>query len=328
MHSKPTLSFSKNGTFRVLMLSDTQEKVPFDQQTQIRLERLLDHARPDLVLLGGDNVMGPEIHSAEELEEVIDTLAQLLERRQLPWAHVFGNHDHDVKLLSEQEHQALYERYPHCVSGHTQGIHGITNFTIPIYGHNSDQVVFQIWGLDTNNLVQGSEMDGLVVSGDFRKESVLPNMPVSSDVYEIVWFDQLMWLWNTSMEQERLRGRKTPGLLCMHRPPMEIHMLMDNQAQCGVTGGAEEAVSQPILNSGLFSMLLQRGEVQCICAGHTHMNTLHGTYCGVQLCFDGAAGCTCYGLESERGGRLFEISQEDPWNIQTRMLRYCEIEGK
>ncbi len=321
--TKHPLRFSKNGTFRVLMMSDIQESASYDPRSLKSVCALLDEAKPDLVIWGGDNCYGPEVHSLEELQAFLDVFAAPMEERKIPWAHVFGNHDHDVPC-NIGEMQALYEAFPMCVSKHTDDtVHGKSNFVLPIYDHSGEKVLFNVWGLDTNHAT--GDMDHLIPSGNMASAAILPNNPLQAGVWGTLFFDQLLWYWNTSCNIEAACGEKIPGLLCMHVAPHEYKMAAANPEVCVKDGCYEEALGAGAFNSGLFSEILQRGDIRTICCGHTHMNDFDAEYCGIRLCWDACAGYRCYGTDSLRGGRLFEISAADPWNIQTWMIHTQEM---
>ena len=150
---KQPLQFTEEGVFRVLMLSDIQESVNYDERSLKSVCALLDEAKPNLVIWGGDNCFGPEMHSLEDVKAFLDVFAAPMEERGIPWGHVFGNHDHDVPG-DIRLHQALYEASPMHVSGHTdETVSGVTNFLLPIYDHNGQRPVFHVWGLDSNNIL-------------------------------------------------------------------------------------------------------------------------------------------------------------------------------
>lgn len=312
------LRFSPEGAFRVLMLSDIQESTTYDPRSLRSLCALLDEAKPDLVVWGGDNCFGPEMHSLEDVKAFLEVFAAPMEERGIPWAHVFGNHDHDVPG-DVWEHQALYEAYSMHISGHTDGtVHGVTNFLLPIYDRTGQRPVFAVWGLDSNNLAE--EMDDLLPEGRMGTAAQLPNNPLSVGRWSTVYFDQLMWYWNTSCELERQAGEKIPGLLCMHIAPHEFTMARANPELCVKTGHYPENLDPAVVNSGLFSTILQRGDIRTISCGHTHMNDFEAEYCGIRLCWDACAGYRCYGIDELRGGRLFELREDDPCHIATHMI--------
>ena len=85
---KPVLQFSKRGLFRVLMISDIQESAVYDERSLRSVYVLLDEAKPDLVVWGGDNCFGPEMHSLEDVKAFLDIFATPMEQRGIFWAHV------------------------------------------------------------------------------------------------------------------------------------------------------------------------------------------------------------------------------------------------
>jgi len=98
-------------------------------------------------------------------------------------------------------------------------------------------------------------------------------------------------------------------------------MAYKNPEKYVLEGHYEEDLSHGLFNSGLFSALLQRGDVRTICCGHTHHNDFEAVYCGIRLCWDACAGYSCYGTDTHRGGRIFDITEQDPWSVKTQMIR-------
>lgn len=311
------LKFRKDGTFRVLMMSDLQESANFDPRSLRSMEVLLDECAPDLVILGGDNCYGPKIKSEDDLKAFLDIFAAPMEKRNIPWAHVFGNHDHDVDIPIER-HQEIYESYPNCISQHTDStVHGKSNFMIPVYNKNNE-IALAVWGLDTNHCID--ELDPLL-KRNMRKEVLLPNSPVGSGYWGMLYFDQLMWYWNRSIELEKTSGKKVPGLMCMHIAPYEFKTAQANPDICVNEGHYAENLDSTPFNSGLFSTILQRGDIKAICCGHTHENDFDAEYCGIRLLWDACVGYRCYGVDDRRGGRLFIYHEDEPEKVDTCMIR-------
>ena len=322
LQCKRKLRFPADGIFKILMVSDIQESASYDERTLRTIEGLLDKEKPNLVIWGGDNCYGPNIQSEQDFRTFLDVFSTPMECRHIPWAHVFGNHDHDL-FLDDHWQQSLYEQYPYCVSKHTEGIGGLTNFMLPLYKHGNEEIAFAVWFLDTNNLAEN--MNHLVPSGNMAKESLLPRMPADNMIWDVLRFEQLMWYWNSSVALEKYCKQKIPAMMCMHIAPYEYLRVAANPKVCGLTGSSVEQLTPGVFNSGIFSEILQRGDVRCICCGHTHRNDFSSIYCGIQLCYDGCVGFSCYGDDNTRGGRIFEISEHDPWNIRTRMVHATEV---
>lgn len=322
--TKHKLKCNADGKFRVLMMSDIQDCLQYDERSLRAVSALFNETNPDLVILGGDNCDGRKIFSAEELKTYLDIFTKPMEERKIPWAHVYGNHDYDVKCDMDTQ-QKIYESYPMCVSKHTDStVYGKSNFVLPIYDKNGENMVFNVWGIDTNNRANSLERFLPKDKNDiYAATSCLPKNVLGAGAWDIVHFDQLMWYWNTSCEIEKTCGQKIPGLMCMHFPPTETLAIAANPEKCIESGSCLESIGTGALNSGLFATVLQRGDIKAIGCGHVHKNDFCGEYCGIKICFDGCVGyneCTTYGDDETRGGRLFEINENDPWNIKTEMI--------
>lgn len=220
---KQELRFNHNGKFKILMLSDIQETLDYDVRTLDGINKIIEIEKPDFVILGGDNCDGTVLKSECELRKYLDIFSFPMESRRIPWAHVFGNHDHDIEM-DDIKKTKIYEEYEYCVSKHTEDIYGTTNFVLPIKNSNRNEIAFNLWGLDSNNLMENTNMPT-------DRNMNLLKKPSMSDRWDIVHFEQLMWYWNSSKKIEEHCGKKIDGILFMHIPPWEFQYIVDNP-QC------------------------------------------------------------------------------------------------
>ncbi len=320
LSDKIKLRFGSNGAFKILAMSDIQEHCTYNPETFEAIEKLLDAQKPDLVLLVGDNCNGPKINTEDELREYVSIVARPIEERGIPWAQVWGNHDHDVRL-DKRLHQSLYMEYPHNVSSTVPEISGQSNFLLPIYSSHSDDIVFNVWGLDSGPMAAEHSDGG--ISEELFKEALSIKTKVNphQKCWGFICFDQLMWYYNTSKELEAKYGKKIPGLLATHVAPYEISAITDDPEQCDTVGEYPEHMSLGLFNSGLFATVIQRGDIKVICSGHSHDDTECGKYCGITLCNDGSVGLSCYGKREHKGARVFELCESDPDRVETYFVR-------
>ncbi|MBQ7655537.1 MAG: metallophosphoesterase family protein [Clostridia bacterium] len=319
------LRFRPDGGYRILMMSDSHLKPGKEERTLRAMETLIDGTKPDLVLLNGDNVSA--FTSRAEFEALLAQLVAPMETRRIPWAHVFGNHDQTPEV-SKKYQEAVYESYPWCVSkAGPEELTGCGNYFLPILDDN-DAPVFGVWGMDSQQDFK-SQTVPLSYPGDLYWDVMMPSPIVSYSDYDFIRFEQVMWYWNTSVELEKLCGRKIPSLMMFHIPLIEFHGMLLNAHRTQLRGEYNERLSTSEINSGIFAAAFQRGDVKAIFAGHDHINTFDGIYCGIRMGFDGSIGYEGYGArdndpghdrERLRGGRLFDISKSDPWNIRTEMV--------
>ena len=143
-----------------------------------------------------------------------------MESRKIPWAHVFGNHDHDIEIDNIKKTK-IYEEYEYCISKHTEDIYGTTNFVLPIKYSNKNKIAFNIWGLDSNNLIAKTNIQ-------IDKNMNLMKKSEISCRWDFLHFEQLMWYWNSSKEIEKYCNKKINGILFMHIPPWEFQYIVEN----------------------------------------------------------------------------------------------------
>ena len=326
------LRFRPDGGFRILMMSDLHHAPNTGDAVIRNMRALIGRVKPDFVMLGGDNTVGRSTKA--DFERLLSEIASPMEEERIPWAHVFGNHDESPGLPKTYQ-QTAYESYPHCVSkaGPTD-IPGTGNYFLPVMGSNGEPI-FGIWGLDSQQDFK-SQSDPLDYPGDLYWDLLMPNRIASGSDSDFVRFEQVMWYWNASREIERALQRKLPSLMALHIPLYEFNAVLQNAARTQMRGEYNERVSASELNSGLFAAALQRGDVKGIFAGHDHINTFDGVYCGIRVGLCGSIGDHGYGArdndpahdrERLRGGRVFDIREDDPWNIFTKMVFVNDAKG-
>ena len=104
------LRFQKDGTFKIMQITDMQEIPAISKDTIALMERAVLEEQPDLVVYTGDQIKGYGVTykgKGEELErEVAQTIGKLLEpvtKRGIPFAVTFGNHDCQVGISRSEE---------------------------------------------------------------------------------------------------------------------------------------------------------------------------------------------------------------------------------
>ncbi len=315
LYTKVPLRFGKDGKFRVLMMSDIQETLDYDVRSFAAMDGLIEEHKPDFVMLGGDNASTKRFTVPEEMYAYLEYFASPMEKRGIPWAHVYGNHDHDPPL-DDLLQQLEYEKFPHCVSKHTDpDVDGITNFVLPVREQDSDEIALAIWGLDCGTWETHAQL--IALHGQTYPK-VLPKVrPEPSNNRDVVRFTQQMWYWKSSCELEEYCGRKVPGMMVVHIAPHEMQLIKDNPEELGLKGVAEERLKLGLFNSGLFSTVFQRGDIKVIASGHTHESNMEGEYCGIKMTLDASVGYTCYGRDDTRGGRIFDFNVDGTFETYT-----------
>ena len=136
---------------RILMISDIQEAVQYDPRTIPAMRALIAETHPDLIIWGGDNCDGRYLKTREELDNYLKIFTVPMEEKQIPWMHVYGNHDYDVDVPASEQHD-MYQAYPYCISGRSpEGVPGVSNYAVPILDSETDEIKYCIYAFDSKH---------------------------------------------------------------------------------------------------------------------------------------------------------------------------------
>ncbi len=306
--AKPALKCSAAGLFKVVMFSDTQDDENMDPRTTALMEKILDIEKPNMVVIAGDCISGGDCDTAEQVRQAISHVAYPMEKRKIPWAIVFGNHDqeHAAKTkLGKADVIKIYASYPSNLNDQwNRKIHGVGNNNLLIRNAAGDRPVFCLWLID---------------SGDYAPQSI--------GGYDWIHPDQVDWYRQTSKGMELKYGRKIPGIAYFHIPLREFTEMAIGTK---IEGDRNEPECPAAVNGGFFAAALDRGDIKGIFSGHDHINNYIGEWMGIKMGFDSSAGYASYNLPDNdpkvnrsRGGRVFLIQESDPWNFKTWM-RYTD----
>lgn len=290
---KPELRFNSEGNFKIVQFSDSQDGAIIDPRTVSLMNKILDYEKPDLVVLTGDNIDG-KCKSIYDVKEAIDNIAQPMEKRDIPWAVIFGNHDEEHGLMSKEEMMKLYMSYAHNISeiGFMDNTR-VGNYNLLIKGSKSDMPAFNIYMLD---------------SGKYSSDM---------QAYEWIKENQIAWYKDTSAQLKTKYNKIIPALMFFHIPLPELKTLWNSGA---ATGERNEEECGPTVNSGLFNELVTTGDVKGVFVGHDHVNDYVGTLQGITLGYSRSIGYGTYGKEGfSRGARVFLIKESEIATFKTWM---------
>ncbi|MCZ2156013.1 MAG: metallophosphoesterase family protein [Bryobacterales bacterium] len=303
---RAALRCSSDGKFRVLSISDLHYHPDPDQQGIALTEMLIETEKPGLVVVNGDCISGKQSHSVAELRRALENVATAMERKRVPWAVTFGNHDQEhFEATKVDKHAVLdiYASYPHNLNGgYAKELYGGGTKYILIWNSAGTKPVYCIWLIDSNDYF----VDG-------------KNHP-----YDWIRSDQVQWYIQNSVALETQYGAKIPGLMFFHIPLPEFNEMVNT---VGIVGVRHENECPSPVNSGMFGALLDRGDVRGVYCGHDHVNNYVGRWRGIELGYDGVIGYNAYprlapddpGHLHIRGGRAFEITDASPAYHRTWM---------
>ncbi|MCR5484633.1 MAG: metallophosphoesterase, partial [Clostridiales bacterium] len=271
------LHFNDDGKFRIINFSDIQDDATLDSRTKSFLRQAVLYNSPDIIVLTGDNIYGPEVKTAANARSAIGKFMSVFEELGVPVAIVFGNHD-DQDCISKEDQMAIYNSYSVSIS-YDEGtsMAGCGTYNVPIYSStNSNKVAFNLWMFDT-----GSSQN---ISG-----------------YDYMRDNQLNWYRSKANELKAQNGGvRVPSIAFQHIIVKEIYNAL-KQVSSGTSGAQsyngkyyvlpDNAAPGSVLNehpcpsnhTGEFDAVAAQGDVLAIVSGHDHENSFIVPYRGIDL---------------------------------------------
>ncbi|MGJ7923078.1 metallophosphoesterase family protein [Neobacillus sp. LXY-4] len=309
------LQIKPDGKFKIVQFNDTQDDEHIDRRTVQLMENVLDTEKPDFVVLNGDNITGG-CDTPIEMKQAIHNVAQPMEQRGIKWAITFGNHDEDSTSksgLNEEDLLEIYMSYKYNMNKPgVKDITGTGNMNLVIKNSKGTDAAFNLWLLD---------------SGRYAPQQIAGQDFAGYPTWDWLRLNQVSWYYETSKKLEQQWGHKVPSLVFIHIPLWEHRYMwfgsVDGRTDAhhanalikhNITGERNEEECPGPINSGMFSAMLERGDVKGVFCGHDHVNTYVGNYYGILLGYSGSTGFGTYGLPGAernrlRGARVFNLDE-------------------
>ncbi|WP_257346706.1 metallophosphoesterase family protein [Pseudalkalibacillus decolorationis] len=311
----PKLQFNSDGKFKIVQFNDTQDDERIDRRTIELMEKVLDSEKPDFVVFNGDIITGG-CDTELEMKQAMNNVVHLVEKREIKWAITFGNHDEDSSSKSgmyENDMLKFYMKYKHNMNERGErGLTGTGNMNLLIRQSKGNKAAFNLWLLDS-----GRYAPAQIAGQDFK----------GYPTWDWLRFNQVNWYYETSKKLEKRYRYKVPSLVFIHIPLWEHRFMwyasVDSRTQANhelavkkhnIVGERNEDECPGPINGGLFSAMLERGDVKGVFCGHDHVNTYCGNYYGIMLGYAGNTGFGTYGLSGAdrnrlRGARVFHLDE-------------------
>lgn len=306
LYSKHRLECDENGKFKVMVLADVHANGTLPDDVKNNIETLVNKEQPNLVIFTGDNTI---CTSPFKVQEALQSMVELIEKLEIPWCHVYGNHDDELGVSKEVQ-QTIYESFKYCVSKtDSEELTGVGNYVLPVFKHNSNEILSLVWCLDSGTyLDKNDSLKTLEVPFDDR-----PDSP-----YAYIHEDQIEWYKNTSIMLEEKYQRKIPSLMAFHIPLQESYYgWIQKESLEEWTGEKHESVAASRFNTGLFDVLVERKDVLAVVNGHDHINDYMVKYQGIKLCYSPNVSTLTYYEEYMMGSRVFIFDENTPNDIET-----------
>lgn len=315
------MNFNENGKFKILMIADAQDTDRPQNEMMALYKKAVEVCTPDLVVFAGDNTNGKwKGVNLEKTKKAIEILISPLSEKNIPFAVVFGNHDHEGGIPREKQME-MYMEYPNCMAVKGEDISGCGNYNLLLRSSDNEKNVFNLWFVDSN--------DYAVEGG-----------------YGYVQNDQIAWYEKTSDNLKKANnGIPLPSLLFQHIAVPEIYNLL-TEVPKGTKGAVfghgknkekrfvantvlvkhgklREAPCPPEINNGQFDSWIKQGDVLGAFFGHDHVNDFSGQLDGIWLTCCLGTGFYSYG--HTHGVRTIELDENDLGSFKSETLNFQEL---
>lgn len=252
------LKFNSKDEFKIVQFTDMHINLPKGEYIQSYdiVRDVIAIEKPDLVLFTGD------IMTQSNPQEAYEKLIPILKKTNTLWAVVFGNHESESntsrKVLAE-----YLQSIPNCLNNDKGDTYGNSNFVLEVKGENNKTNAL-LYCMDSNT-----------------------NSTLKPAVDGYGWFDysQINWYRQKSKKYtEGNGGTPLPALAFFHIPLPEYTAAWNNKVNPPI-GVKNEDECSPDINTGMFSAMLESGDVMGTFVGHDHINDYIGVYYGLALAY-------------------------------------------
>lgn len=303
----------KNGTFKIMQITDTQEIHKVNPDTVKLISLALDREKPDLVVFTGDQIKGySATFKGDTKRKITETLSEIFRpviERHIPFTATFGNHDRDCGIENKMQFE-IYKSFPGFVFGTPRCPEDAGTFSLNILDSDKRKSVFELYLIDSN-----------------AKDN-------ENKAYSPVLKEQVDWY---KAERERLKAENNgylPSLVFQHIPVPEIFKAI-KKVKKGTKGAVEafyshsgefytlfedsiskggfmrESPAAPDMNNGEYEAMKEKGDVLGIYFGHDHINSFVKSLDGIELGYTQGSGFNVYGPGAQRGVRVFVLKEID-----------------
>jgi hypothetical protein len=279
---KPVLKFNADGKFKIVQFTDVHLKV----ENKIRCDSVMNTItaviaaeKPDLVVLTGD------IATSEDVKAAWSTVTKPMRDAGIPWAVVFGNHDHEHGYTNKQMMDYIETLQLNLSQNGPSGIHGSGNYVLEVKGKKGNKAEALLYFFDSN-----------AYTGEEKNEEL--------GHYDWIKFNQIEWYRNESKKYSKKNNSTPfPALAFFHIPLPEYALV---QKMPSTIGDREEDVASPKINSGMYNAILESGDIMGTFCGHDHNNNYIGTLNNIALAYGCKTGRDAYG-KFDKGGRVIVL---------------------
>ena len=290
--------------FTVLNLTDIHWDIvdwkPGNEQYEAvikTIKTLVDRIQPDLITVSGDLSWGMAVESYVAVADLLDDFG-------IPWAPVWGNHDHEKEQVTRGAAEE-FSRHPLCLFEAGDADLGSGNYSIAIQEN-------------------GRTVAGLLMADTHRGATILDENGEERSTWGRLYPNQLDWI----HQEAKLLNAETA--LIQHIPLFGYNEAFEAAFRSGLNPKAvslEESFGDSCWNAGYTDSLGVQHEGICsypaeegaldacldagvaaIIVGHDHNNNWIIRHKGIRFVFSLKTGPGCYWEPALNGGTVLKIT--------------------
>lgn len=320
----------KNGSFRVMQITDIQEIPSISQDTLKLIDGAIEKTKPDLVVFTGDQLKNYGItyfgkNKALKAKSVLERLIKPVIKRNIPFTVAFGNHD-AMQVFSLKDQWEYFKTFDSFIDKNVEHLPGCGTFSLPIMSEDKSKIALNFFIFDSHGSAKGGGYEPI-------------------DLKQIEWYKA-----ERDFLASKNNGNNVPSFVFQHIPLPEYYNLLKEvhkQTKGAVRafrthnnkyyilnqklvkqGKMLEPPSIPDINTGQFDAFCEKGDIFAIYVGHDHINSFIGNYKGIDMGYTPNCGFNVYGPDIQRGVRIFDFNETNPKEYKTRLITFEELFGK
>jgi 3',5'-cyclic AMP phosphodiesterase CpdA len=290
------LKFNNDGKFKIIQFTDIHYRLDNTQRCDSikeMMSAIIALNKPDLVVLTGD------IFVAGDYKKGWTEVTAPMRDAHIPWAAVFGNHDHEIGADNKTIMKYLVTLPYNLSQNGPADLSGSGNYILKILGSKNCKTSALIYCFDSH---------------DYVKDNLYPD----TKGYDWIKFNQVKWYREQSKKLTSAhKGVPYPSLAFFHIPLPEYNFVKDLPA---TVGEKKDNVNSPGINSGLYNAFLECGDVMGVFCGHDHNSNFIGMFNNIALGYGCKIGTDLYSYLPQ-GARIIVLYENerkfDSWIYNT-----------